>query len=62
MQADIPDALKSKTYGAVLEALLLEHDLLPLGLFRQDTDGRLSFVGVSPPLSVFLAWRVARDT
>ena len=43
MQADIPDALKSKTYGALLEALLLENDLLPLGLYRLDTDGRLVF-------------------
>jgi hypothetical protein len=49
LQAEVPERLQNKTYGFLVETLLLENDLLPLGLFRHDkAGGHFTFTNPKP--------------
>jgi len=70
LQAEVPERLQNKTYGFVVETLLLENDVLPLGLFRHDkagSGGHFTFTNPKPntPIShldkIFILSRRPRD-
>ena len=53
LQAEVPERLQNKEYGFVVETLLLENDVLPIGLYRPDGDGRY-YVYTNPPMTTVL--------
>ena len=51
-QVDVPAALVGRTYGDLVAHLVLQRQLVPLGLFRKKPENpawRLSYVQTNPP-------------